>query len=899
VTDSPDPRADHSELPTRDPEPPTRDPDLPPRHPARPIPARRHRPGRHTIVEDDARPPLDLRLLVPAACTWIGCLVGLACGATIGGIAAIALASAALVAAIAVRRTRGGGPSGTATQIRPWSSCSALAATLAALCCLAVAIGITALRIVDADGDPLLLAARAGQWVQVDFLVTGDPQPLDSTFGQTPAATSSTPTTAPSRQRYLLRGLAMSVSRPTPSQGQSPRPAPAPPLAQTTPPAPRLPRTQHTSAAPTHDPTSGSLTSHATVTLFVTGDGWPAILPGHRLRVSGRLAVDPLSALPAATMTVAGRPVVTGPPPWWQTAAGRIRTEFARAAGNLDPETAGLLSGIVLGDTSSLDRRLVSDARVSGLAHLLAVSGSHFTILCGAVLVLLRRISPRVAGVGAFVVLVALVLVVRPGPSVLRAAVMGGIALVALVIGRSRTAFPALAAAVTALLWWDPQLAVDPGFALSVLATLGIVLVVPVWAEALQRKGVPIGWAQVLVLPVVAQLATMPVIAAISGTLSVWSVPANLLVLPVVTPVVLVGALAAAIAPLWFSGARALVHTIEWPAHWIVTVTHWIAGRPAAVVSWPSTTVGGVVLALLVLAGLCLLRRRRRRAVVLAALLGASLVLIPVQVIAPGWPPPGWLLVACEIGQGDGLVLSTGTPGEAVVIDTGPDPVLMDRCLDRLGVTVVPLLVLTHLHADHIDGLSGVLGGRRVAAVGVGPGRDPAAGWAQVQRNTRSAGVPLVDLNRGTRWTIGSAVLDVLGPVPVLGSSYWGPNDQSVVLRVTAGSTRLLLTGDVEERAQQALLDAGTDLSADVLKVPHHGSAKLLPAFVEHVGAEVAVIGVGLGNDFGHPSSTALRILRDDHVAPILRTDLDGDVAVCLLNGGLATAVRGPTPGRS
>jgi competence protein ComEC len=272
---------------------------------------------------------------------------------------------------------------------------------------------------------------------------------------------------------------------------------------------------------------------------------------------------------------------------------------------------------------------------------------------------------------------------------------------------------------------------------------------------------------------------------------------------------------------------------------------------------------------------------------------GVAVVLIPSQVTTVGWPVAGWLLTACEVGQGDGMVLSTGTPGTAVVVDTGPDPALMDACLDRLDVTTVPLLVLTHLHADHVGGLAGVLHGRSVGAIGVGPDREPAPAWGDVLGDARHAGVPVVALHPGTRWASGDLALTVLAPDQAYHGTDSDPNNDSVVMMAVDRGVRILMTGDIEKVAQRALLDSGTDLHADVLKQPHHGSAKVLPEFLAAVSPQVAVIGVGAGNDYGQPSPTALRADRAAGVATILRTDTDGDVQVALSADGLTTVKRG------
>jgi competence protein ComEC len=252
----------------------------------------------------------------------------------------------------------------------------------------------------------------------------------------------------------------------------------------------------------------------------------------------------------------------------------------------------------------------------------------------------------------------------------------------------------------------------------------------------------------------------------------------------------------------------------------------------------------------------------------------------------PGWPPPGWVMVACDVGQGDATVLAAGD-GSAVVVDAGPDPPAVDGCLDRLGVRRVRLMLFTHAHADHVDGWPGVRSGRRVDQVAVGPTGGPAAGP-----------VPVHVVSPGERLRAGDVRAEVLWPDPdrVADSSGGSPegsavNDASVVLAVQVRGVRLLLTGDVEPDAQRAVLRRHPRLAADVLKMPHHGSAHQLPAFLAAVGARIVTISAGEGNDYGHPAAGALSMLRRDRAA-WWRTDLDGDVAVVERDGRLVVVTR-------
>ena len=635
--------------------------------------------------------------------------------------------------------------------------------------------------------------------------------------------------------------------------------------------------------------------STARLTIYGQGRKWSDLVPGEVIGAEGKAGEQQFGSTPQIVLRARDPPRLLADGPWWSGLAHTLREELSANASRLSGDAAGLLPGLVVGDTSGISEQLDADGKATSIAHLLAVSGSHFAILCGIVVIALRRFGPRAAAAGGGLTLVGLVVLVGPEPSVLRAALMGGIAMVALLAGRTRSVVPALATAVIALVLLDPGLALSVGFTLSVLATVGLVLIAPSWSEALQRRGFPPGWADMLAIPAAAQVVTMPVIVLISGSVSVVGVLANILVAPVVAPALVLGMLCAMTGPWWSAAAGLLARCVEPLLLWIAGVAHRLARWPTATVPWPATLAGALLLTGLSIAAAVLLRHRRFRELLAAAAVGITLIVVPARVISPGWPMTGWLMTACEVGQGDAMVLSTGEPGTAVVVDTGPDPAVVDGCLDRLGVGTIPLLLLTHLHADHIDGLSGVLSGRSVGVIAVGPGREPGPAWTDVTAAAAADAVPLIELHPGMRWTSGDLRLTALAPRKEFTGTDSDPNNDSLVVMAEHGGRRVLLTGDIELEAQQALLNAGDDLRADVFKVPHHGSSKLLDRLVEAVSPSVAVIGVGVDNDYGHPSPTALDLLARHGVSTVLRTDQQGDVAVGVEGDEITVAARGPT----
>ncbi|MET8762735.1 ComEC/Rec2 family competence protein [Lentzea sp. NPDC004782] len=620
----------------------------------------------------------------------------------------------------------------------------------------------------------------------------------------------------------------------------------------------------------------------AHLVLLAPAEKWRTLLPGQKVTAKGTLAPPRGGDLSSALLRVRGPPIDPQSPPLWQRWADDLRRGLRDASAVLDDEEAGLLPALVVGDTDQMAPRIVDEFRTAGLSHLLAVSGANLAIVCGAVYLLAKRLraGPRTAAAAAMAALVGFVVLAGPEPSVLRAAVMGAVTLLALVLGRRRSTLPSLATAVLVLVFVDPALGGEPGFALSVVATASLVLVAPKWSKALKQRGVPNGLAEAVVVPTAASLATAPLVAGLSGQVSLVAIVANLVAGPVVAPATVLGVVAAAVAPLYRPAAELVVHVAGPAVTWLIQVGRQAATVPGAAVGWPKGWLGALALLAVTAAVVLLLRLKKTRTLVVAVLVGGFVVLVPMKVIAPTWPPDGWKVVICDVGQGDALVLATDEPDRAVVVDTGPDPGAVDRCLTTLGIKRIPLLVLTHLHADHVQGLPAVLTGRAVGAIATGPLKEPAWAWKEVNKQARGHGVRVVEPKVGERFAWPGLEVEVLGPrrPPTADDTNTTVNDYSLVLKAHTRAGRVLLTGDVELAGQSALLGE-RDLGVEVLKVPHHGSRYSLPAFLKATHPRIALVSVGAGNRYGHPSEHVLDLLRAGG-ALVLRTDKDGDLAV-------------------
>ncbi|WP_374929207.1 ComEC/Rec2 family competence protein [Kytococcus sedentarius] len=673
------------------------------------------------------------------------------------------------------------------------------------------------------------------------------------------------------------------------------------------------------------------------------GAGWDELTWRTRVEVTGRLEPsEPGDDVVAVLSPAKGPQQARAPGGGWRVAEG-LREGLRESMDPVWADARGLVPGLVLGDTSLTPPELTDAMTETGMTHLSAVSGSNVAIVVGAVLWVCtgtgvpRRARPWAAAVA----LAGFVVLARPEPSVLRAGVMGAVALVGMTASRRAASLPALATSMVLLLVWDPWLARSYGFALSVLATLGLVLFVRPWAEALRRRWprLPEPVAQALVIPVAAALTTAPVVAMLQGQVSVVGLLTNLAAAPLVAPATVGGVVVVLVHPV----AEPLADAIAWVAGAPAQVIGWVARAGAAVphgaVPWPADGRGGLVLALAlalaVVSGPPLVRvlgrlvrwvrahraaRTRPRAPAVGtggprprspgrwrdavtACAGCAALVLVVLWAGPRLPGgvPGlggshaagdWRVVMCDVGQGDAFLVRTASD-RAVLVDTGPPGARTPACLRAAGVRALDAVVVSHSHADHSGNLGAVLDAVPVGAVWASPAdlarpMQPGhpAEWREV---ARARGAPIAPFAAGDRVELGAARLTAVWPRP---GAAVGPedrrNDGSLVLHAEVGQPggaqelgeplRALLTGDLEVTGGAAVQALTSSLPVDLLKVPHHGSAHQGEALLAR-GAPLALVSAGRDNDHGHPAPVTTRRL-EDAGSTVVGTVEHGDVAV-------------------
>lgn len=633
------------------------------------------------------------------------------------------------------------------------------------------------------------------------------------------------------------------------------------------------------------------------------------LVPGSTVVLRGRLTA--LGASSSAAYGIAVTTLDAEPPGWGARSLAMLRAGLRDAASEIPG--AELVPGFAVGDTALVGAQLDAAMARSSLTHLVAVSGANCALVTSGVIgvaVMLgagRRMRILIAGVG----LGGFVLVVGPDASVQRAAVMAGVVLVSHYGGKRAIALPALGIAMIVLLSVDPWQAVQPGFALSVVATAGILLLVPSIQSGLRRALRAPTWVIMpLAVACAAQFACGPFLLLVQADLPAVGILANVLA-GVAAPLGTgLGLLALVSLPMAPPLGAVFVHLAALPARWVAATAEVCAGLPLAQLPWPGGWGGAILLATtqgLGLLGWLLLTGRlgvprhdlvstRRpwaprarhpapvRILGVTALGCAAALLVSITLVAPFTArigtPHDWVIVACDVGQGDALLIQNPeSPDSTVLVDTGDDPALLSECLARFSVDRISLLVLTHDHRDHIGALE-ALAGRVEQAMIAPPNREDSHNDPNraLLRRLDAMEIPTVMGQRGTRSAPGFGVpWRVLAP----GDGKMPPdsNAGSLVIRVQSGAITMLLLGDTGRAQHHELVTAGIDLEADIVKVAHHGSRDADQRLLELTGAELGLVSVGAENSYGHPSAELLSVLDGTNIT-VLRTDELGSIAI-------------------
>ncbi len=581
--------------------------------------------------------------------------------------------------------------------------------------------------------------------------------------------------------------------------------------------------------------------------LIVSNWDRPAASVGDRYRVTG-LFTPGVSRIRRSVVSgrvaLSASEVLDHRPPVHLQVANTLRSRVITAVQPDRSASRALLAGFLIGDTSDLSDTSIDRMRRAGLTHFVAVSGSNVALFLLLWWLLLGPLGLRgwprtLAGLFGLAIFAAMT---RWEPSVIRASLAAGVLLVGRSIGIPLSSWATLALAVGGALAIAGELASDVGFQLSVLAALGVLAGSELWRFR------PSFASTALSASVSAQAMVSPVLLSVFGSVPILSPIANVIAGPLVVAATSLAGIGAVV------GAEILVVAASWFSSAVLAVADIAA-------PWPQ--VDGTIWFAVVAAAMVLVRLARSLAVLVLAFSVAAIVW-PVSQQPEELPAVAFL----DVGQGDATLFIDR--GLTVLVDGGPDPAVLARKLEGHGVGRIDVVIVSHVHADHITGLEAVLG-----TVPVGfmvsdfeNHTTPAAQW--LISETESLGIEVYEPERG--WTFGteSMSFEFLGPV----RRYASPNDESVVVLVNMAGQKILMSGDMETFAQADLQVPGVD----VLKVPHQGAATSDLGWLSRHAGHTAVVSVG-PNQFGHPAPEVLATLTGAG-AEVHRTDLDGDLVL-------------------
>jgi competence protein ComEC len=684
----------------------------------------------------------------------------------------------------------------------------------------------------------------------------------------------------------------------------------------------------------------GPIGRAATARGFVTAvprraDGEVAV----RIRTAdGRLAVEghePVPDLPIGSEVIATG-VLHSPPPWQADYLARYgirevlradrirltanrrggvegivdgiraRADAALERGTPDPEAA-LLRGFLLGEDDRIDPATVDDFKRSGLAHLLAVSGDCVMLLAllGGWLLGLAGVSLRARLVALLALIVVYVPVAGASPSIQRAGIMGAAGVVAMLAGRPRWRWYAVLLATALTLLLNPRSVGDPSWQLSFAAVIGILLfaarirdlILASPARSRQGRTHPHGpspagrvLAEGAGVTVAATLTTAPLFAHHFGAVSLASLPANLLALPAIAPMMWLGMLASILGQVPGVPVEPVTALAGLLAAYVAQIAHWLAAPGWSqvgidLVTWPEVAAAYGVLGISMATAGARARRRRgagipRRGVQMALLAiaatAACIALGGGSAPGSGDPVAGLRIVVLDVGQGDSILLDPDD-GDPILVDGGPPGDDLAEHLEDEGVSRLAAAVVTHDQSDHVGGINELLydGFPIHRLVYSRPAPD-------FLRAARVAHVRALEVAEGSELKSGSLRLEVEWPprdAPKAQAT--DPNQAALVVLARWHSFSMLLSADAE--AEAVPLDPGR---VDVLKVAHHGSDDAgLDALLDRTLPRLAVISVGADNPYEHPTPQTLDTLAE-HGVPTLRTDQSGDVTIEVARGG-------------
>jgi len=552
-----------------------------------------------------------------------------------------------------------------------------------------------------------------------------------------------------------------------------------------------------------------------------------------------------------------------------------------------------LVCSIMFGREKKESSSLYDTLSIAGLSHIVAVSGLHIACFSFTVLFFLSR-----AGVGRktrylLACLSGGMVLALSGfrPSACRAFIMCSTYFLGKSINRRYDPIIGLSFAGILMSGFNPSILTDTGFQLSFAATFGISILA---RDELtdNEKTLRENLRKLLTVTTAAQIAVIPILTMHGESVSLFGVIANIVVVPLVGPTLVSGWLAVLLSFINPGLGRFLGFIPSFFSKLVCLTACLVAKIPCAYLSGITSSAALIIYVV----GLILLVRSlldKRKLFAPFAVIMAAIAVLLFPGFIKGTSVGRGRVVFLDVGQGDAILIEDGS-GISVLIDAGPDERDTLKKIQKLGVTNLEALIISHPHSDHITGMERIIRNIPVGLI-VKPGvkNNHSFLYDKAMKAAREKNIPAINGAKGMVLRLSKAFsVEVLYPFEKEISEVENLNNSSLVAMAKLGEQRILLLGDLEKEAQIFLLDDHADLSCSVLKVPHQGSIDAFnPQFLRACDPEVAVICVERNNKYGHPSTKFITFLRKEGIK-VYRTDVHGDVTVSFEGGRITTATK-------
>lgn len=557
-----------------------------------------------------------------------------------------------------------------------------------------------------------------------------------------------------------------------------------------------------------------------------------------------------------------------------------VRAHYLKSMEQVMPKAdAAAIFAMLFGGYEGINEQLVDSFTVTGIVHILSVSGSHISLIAAVMawLGLIFRLPRKLTAILVIAIIIIYSMLAGLVPPVIRSGIMGALSFAAVALGREKEARRILLITGLVMLLISPLLLFNISFQLSFMATAGLLYIAPNIRKMLERLPLSTAIAMNLAITIAATLSTLPIIAWYFNVLSLSALIANLVVVPIVELIIILGLAAGILALLPLIGS--LIFMLDSLLLGIVfELTKILAAIPYSQIYMPSLSLAISMIYYLLLAGLALDKkylagRRDKIFLLLAALIVFNVSYNLIK-------PPVMTMHFIDVGQGDAALAIT-PQGHAFLFDTGgtlDDFAVGEKVvlpyLRHYGVTRLDGIFLTHAHADHAAGTGSVLQKMPVKAVfTAAEGREE---YAKVMG--LSTANPLLNklttVKQGEVFSLDGLKIEVLFAPQNIKAG----NEASNVYRVSYGKASFLITGDITADKEKEMLSSGINAAATVLKAAHHGSdtsnsRELLAA----VKPDYGIFSVGKDNSFGHPKAEILERYQNNNIKTY-RTDKDGAI---------------------